>query len=62
MTIGDKMGVPIAIGLYVPNFIKDVPNCIKNAPNFLKDVPRVSKCVPRWGSTSNHFLMGSKMK
>ena len=30
--------------------------------NFVNDVPRVPKCVPRWGSTPNHFLMGSKMK
>ena len=49
------MGVPIALGMDVPNFIKDVPN-------FVKDVPRVLKFVPRWGSTSNHFLMGSEMK
>ena len=28
----------------------------------MKDVQRVPKCVPRWGSTLNHFLMGSKMK
>ena len=40
----------------------DVPNLMKDVQNFVKDVPRVSKYVPRWGSTSNHFLMGSKMK
>ena len=34
-------GVPEAIGLDVPNFVKDVPN-------FLKDVPNVPKCVLRW--------------
>ena len=28
----------------------------------MKDVTRVPKCIPRWGSTPNHFLMGSKMK
>ena len=28
----------------------------------MKDVPRVPKCIPRWGSTPNHFFMGSKMK
>ena len=28
----------------------------------MKDVPRVPKRVPRWGSTMNHFLMGSQMK
>ena len=33
-----------------------------DVPNFVKDVPRVPKCVLRWGSTPNHFLMGSKMK
>ena len=32
------MGVPIALGMDVPNFIKDVPN-------FAKGVPRVSKCI-----------------
>ena len=42
------MGVPIALGVDVPNFIKDVP--------------RVSKCILRWGSTSNHFLKGFEMK
>ena len=35
---------------------------MKDVPNFVKDVPRVSKCILRWGSTPNHFLMGSKMK
>ena len=35
---------------------------MKDVPNFVKDVPRVSKYVLRWGSTPNHFLMGSKMK
>ena len=49
------MGVPIALGMDVPNFIKDVPN-------FVKDVPKVSQCVPRWGSAFNHLLMGCQMK
>ena len=40
----------------------DIPNFIKDVPNFVKDVPRVPKCVLRWGSTPNHFFMGSKMK
>ena len=35
---------------------------MKDVPNFVKDVQRVPKCVPRWGSTPNHFLMGSKKK
>ena len=56
------MGVPKAIGSDVTNLIKDVPNFLKDVPNFVKDVPRVPNCVPRWGSTPNHFLMGSKMK
>ena len=43
-----KMGLPKTIG--------------SNVPNFVKDVPRVPKCVSRWGSATNHFLMGSKMK
>ena len=38
------MRVPIALGVDVPIF--------------LKDVPRVSKCIPRWGSPPNHFLYG----
>ena len=42
------MGVPEVIGSDVPNFVKDVP--------------RVLECVLRWGSTSNHFLMDSKLK
>ena len=48
-TLGDKLGVPKAIGLEVPNFIKDVPNFVKDLPNFVKDEPRVPKCIPRWG-------------
>ena len=35
---------------------------MKDVPNFVKDVPSVPKCIPRWGSTPNHFLIGSKMK
>ena len=42
------MGVLEAIGSNVPSFIKDVPN--------------FPKCVSRWGSTTNHFLMGSQLK
>ena len=49
------MGVMVALGLDVPNFTKDVPN-------FENDVPRVPKGVPKWGSTTNHFLLGSQMK
>ena len=41
-----KMGLPKTIG--------------SNVPNFVKDVPRVPKCVSRWGSATNHFLMGSQ--
>ena len=46
------------IGSDVPNLINDVPNLMKNIPNFVKDVQRVPNCVLKWGSTSNHFLMG----
>ena len=42
--------------------MKDVTNFVKDVPNFVKDVPSIPKCVPRWGSTPNHFLMGSQMK
>ena len=58
-------GVLEVLGSNVPNFIKDVPNfvkVVKDVPNFVKDVPRVPECVLRWGSTSNHFLVDSKMK
>ena len=51
-------GVPKVIGSDVPNLINDVPNLMKNIPNFVKDVQRVPNCVLKWGSTSNHFLMG----
>ena len=47
-TIHVQLGVPKAIGLDVPNFVKNVP--------------RVLECVLRLGSTSNHFLMDSKLK
>ena len=43
--MGNKIGVPVAQGL-------DVPKFFKNVPNFVKDVPR----GPKWGLTSNHFL------
>ena len=59
------MGVLEVLGSNVPNFIKDVPNfvkVVKDVPNFVKDVPRVLECILRWGSTSNHFLVDSKMK
>ena len=56
------MGVLKAIGLDVPNFVKHVPNFVKHVPDFMKDVPGVPKCISRWGSTTNHFLMGSQMK
>ena len=47
-TIYVQLGVSKAIGLDVPNFVKNVP--------------RVLECVLRLGLTSNHFLMDSKMK
>ena len=65
--MGNKIGVPIAQGLDVPNFFKDVPNFmkdvqnfIKHVPNFVKDVPRGPKSISKWGTTSNHFLRLSK--
>ena len=39
------MGVLVALGMDVTNFIRDVLNFIKNVPNFVNDVPRVSKCI-----------------
>ena len=49
------MGALLTMGMDVPNLIKDVPN-------FAKGVLGVPKCIPSWGSTSYHFLIGSKMK
>ena len=51
--MGNKIGVPVAQGL-------DVPNFFKNVPNFVKDVPKGLKSVSKWGTTSNHFLRLSK--
>ena len=51
--MGNKIGVPVAQGL-------DVPNVFKNVPNFVKDVPKGLKSVSKWGTTSNHFLRLSK--
>ena len=65
--MSNKIGVPVAQGLDVPNFfkdvqnfVKDVPNFVKNVPNFVKDVPRLPKSVIRRGTTFNHFSMVSK--
>ena len=65
--MGNKIGVSIAQGLDVPNFLKDipnfvsdVPNFVSDVPNFVNDVPRLPKSVLRWGMTSNHFLRVSK--
>ena len=61
--MGNKIGVLVAQGLNVPNFVKDVSNFvkdvsnfIKDVPNFVKNVPRVPMSVPRSGITSNHYL------
>ena len=66
--MSNKIEVSIVQGLYIPNIFKDVPNLLndvpnfmKDVPNFVKDVPSILKCVLRWGSTPNHFLMGSKI-
>ena len=54
--MGNKIGVSVAQGLDVPNFIKDVPNFVKDVLNFIKDVTRVPKFILMWGMTSNHYL------
>ena len=46
--MGNKIGVSVAKGLDVPNFVNDVPN-------FVKNVPSMPKSVSRWRTTSNHF-------
>ena len=58
--MGSRMKLwTIHICMGVPKVIRsDVPNLMKDVPNFVKDLPRVPKCVSRWGSTSNHFLIG----
>ena len=58
--MGNKIEVPIAQGLDVPNFFKDVPNFVMDVPNFVKDVPRVPKSVSMCRTTSNHFPKVSK--
>ena len=44
-TMGNKIGVLIAQGLDVPNFVNDVPNFIKDVSNFVNDVPSGPKSV-----------------
>ena len=51
--MGNKIRVPIAHELDVPNFVKGVPN-------FVNDVLRLPKSVSRWGMTSDHFPRVSK--
>ena len=65
--MSNKIGVPVAQGLDVPNFfkdvqnfVKDVPNFVKNVPNFVKYIPRLPKSFLRWGTTSDHFPRISK--
>ena len=58
--MSNKIGVPVAQGLDVPNFFKDVPNFVKDVPNFVKDASRVLKSILRWGTASNHFSRDSK--
>ena len=48
-TIGNNIGVLVAQGLNVSNFVK-------NVPNFVNDVLKVLKSVSGWGTTCNHFL------
>ena len=52
------MGVSESVGSDVLNLMKDVPNFVNDVPNFVKDVPRVPKCDSKWGSASNHLVMG----
>ena len=65
--MGDKIGVPVAQRLDVPdffndvpNFVNDVPNFVNDIPNFIMDVPRLPKSISRWRTTSNHFPRVSK--
>ena len=58
--MGNKIEVPIAQALDVPNFFKDIPNFVMDVPNFVKDVPMLPKSVMRWGTTFNNFLRVSK--
>ena len=51
LAIHVEMGVSESFGSDVPNFVKDVSN-------FVNDVTRVQKCFSKWGSASNHFVMG----
>ena len=45
--MGNKIGVLVAQGLDVSNFMNDVPYFVKDVPNFVKDVPNFVKDVPR---------------
>ena len=47
--MGREIGVLVARGLDVSNFLKDIPN-------FLKDVHRIPKSTLEWGTTFNHFV------
>ena len=65
--MGDKIGVPVAQRLDVPdffndvpNFVNDVPNFVNDIPNFIMDVPRLPKSISSWRTTSNHFPRVSK--
>ena len=46
-TMGNKIGVLIAQGLDVPNFVKNVTKFVNEIPNFIKNIPRMPKSVPR---------------
>ena len=47
--MGNKIGVSVAKGLDVPNFVNDVPN-------FVKNVPRLPKFVLRWEEFPNEEM------
>ena len=43
--MGNKIGVPVAHELDVPNFFKNIPNFVNGVPNFVNDVPRLPKSI-----------------
>ena len=51
--IGNNIGVLVAQGL-------DISNFVKNVPNFLNDVLRFLKSVSKLGTTFNHLARAPK--
>ena len=65
--MGNKIGVPVAQRLNVPNFfknvlnfVKDVPNFINDVPNFVNDVPSGPKSVSKWSTVC--FEVGNDLQ